>query len=56
VSGRIDGQALTGSFRTRQTARRDSYRANGSGKLGRRAVRISGGGPNDLSTATLVLT
>jgi hypothetical protein len=56
VSGRIDGQRLTGSFRTRQTPGGDSYRANGAGKLGGRSVRISGGGPNDLSRATLVLS
>jgi hypothetical protein len=56
VTGRIDGLRLAGSFRTRQTTRRDSYRASGSGKLGGRSVRISGGGPNDLSTATLVLS
>jgi hypothetical protein len=55
IRGRIGGLALTGSFRTRQTTRGDRYRASGSGRLGGRPVRISGGGANDLSRATLVL-
>lgn len=55
IAGRISGRTLSGTFKTRQTSSRKRYRASGSGKLGRRAVRISGGGPNDLSRATLVL-
>ena len=55
LGGRIDGLRLRGSFRTHQTTRRDSYRASGSGTLGGRSVRISGGGPNNLSRTTLIL-
>jgi hypothetical protein len=55
LAGRIDGQRLTGSFRTRQAAGGDSYRVSGSGTLGGRSVHITGAGPNDLSRATLVL-
>jgi hypothetical protein len=55
LRGTIDGRRLTGKIRTRQTRDGNHYRARGSGKLGGRAVHIGGGGPNDLSKATLIL-
>jgi len=55
LGGRIDGKRLTGTFRTRQNSSGTAYRARGRGRLGGRVVRITGGGPNDLSRTTLVL-
>ena len=55
LSGRLDGKALSGSFRTRQAAGGKRFTARGSGKLGSRRVRISGSGPNTLKSTTLVL-
>ncbi|WP_187368728.1 hypothetical protein [Baekduia soli] len=55
LTGRIGGRALSGTFRTRQASGGTRYVASGSGRLGSRPVRISGGGPDDLSRATLIL-
>jgi hypothetical protein len=55
LRGTINGRRLRGKIRTRQAASRDRYLASGSGRLGARRVRISGGGPNTLRTATLIL-
>jgi hypothetical protein len=55
LKGRINGRRLTGTFRTHQARSRDRYVAKGSGRLGGRRVKISGGGPNNLKTSTLVL-
>ena len=55
VRGRITCRRLTGTIRTRQAASGDRYLARGSGRLGGRKVRITGGGPNNLRTARLVL-
>lgn len=55
LSGTITGRKLTGTFRTRQRASRTHYKATGSGRLGSRKVKIGGGGPNNLRTATLIL-
>jgi hypothetical protein len=55
LRGTINGRRLRGKIRTRQAASRDRYLARGSGRLGRRKVRITGGGPNTLRTATLIL-
>lgn len=56
LSGNILGRRLSGKFRTRQASSGTRYRARGLGRLGARRVRIRGGGPNDLSTARLVLS
>jgi hypothetical protein len=56
LRGTIDGRKLTGTIRTRQRASRTHYKATGSGRLGNRRVTIGGGGPNNLRTATLILT
>ena len=55
LRGRIDGKRLTGTFRTRQNSSGTAYLARGRGRLGGRSVRISGGGPNDLTRTKLVL-
>ena len=55
LRGTIEGRRLRGTIRTRQAASRDRYVARGSGRLGSRSVQISGGGPNNLRTATLIL-
>jgi hypothetical protein len=55
LRGTINGRRLRGRIRTRQARTRDRYIAKGRGRLGGRTVRISGGGPNTLRTATLVL-
>jgi hypothetical protein len=55
LRGTINGRRLRGMIRTRQAASRHRYVARGRGRLGARRVRISGGGPNDLRTATLIL-
>jgi hypothetical protein len=55
LRGTINGRRLRGRIRTRQAAGRNRYVARGTGRLGRRKVRISGGGPNTLRTATLIL-
>lgn len=55
LRGTINGRRLRGRIRTRQAASRDRYVARGTGRLGGRKVRISGGGPNNLRTATLIL-
>ena len=55
LHGTINGRHLRGRIRTRQAASGDRYVARGSGRLGGRRVRISGGGPNSLRTATLIL-
>jgi hypothetical protein len=56
LRGRILSRALSGAIRTRQTSGRTRYSAAGSGRLGTRRVRITGGGPNNLRTATLILS
>jgi len=56
LSGTIAGRRLTGTIRTHQSADGKTYAAHGSGKLGGRAVRIGGGGPTTLKSATLILT
>jgi hypothetical protein len=56
LSGTINGRHLSGTIRTRPSSDGDSYVAKGSGKLGSRSVRIGGGGPNTLKTATLILS
>jgi hypothetical protein len=56
LRGTITGRRLTGTIRTRQRANRTHYKAKGSGRLGDRKVTIGGGGPNNLRTATLILT
>jgi hypothetical protein len=56
LHGTINGRRLTGTIRTHQARNHDRYVARGSGKLGSRSVRITGGGPNSLKTATLVLS
>jgi hypothetical protein len=55
LKGRINRRALTGTFRTHQARNGDRYVARGSGRLGGRRVKITGGGPNNLKTSTLVL-
>jgi hypothetical protein len=55
LSGTITGLELRGTIRTLQRASGTHYRARGSGRLGGRRVTISGGGPNNLRTARLVL-
>jgi hypothetical protein len=55
VKGRINGRRLTGAFRTHQASSGDRYVAKGSGKWGGRRVKITGGGPNNLKTSTLIL-
>ena len=55
LRGTIHGRTLKGTIRTRQARDGTRYRARGSGTLGGRRVRISGGGPNSLKTARLVL-
>ena len=55
LHGTINGRHLRGRIRTRQAASGDRYVARGTGRLGGRRVRISGGGPNSLRTATLIL-
>jgi hypothetical protein len=55
LRGTINGRQLRGKIRTRQAASGDRYVARGTGRLGGRRVRISGGGPNTLRTATLIL-
>lgn len=55
LRGTITGRRFRGTIRTRQRADRTHYRATGSGRLGSRRVRIGGGGPNNLRTATLIL-
>jgi hypothetical protein len=55
LHGTINGRHLRGRIRTRQAASGDRYVARGTGRLGGRKVRISGGGPNTLRTATLIL-
>jgi hypothetical protein len=55
LRGTITGRRLTGTIRTRQRASRTHYKATGSGRLGDRKVKIGGGGPNNLRTATLIL-
>src|SRR3954470_13728220 len=55
LHGKINGKRFTGTIRTHQDASLTRYIANGSGKLGGKHVRISGGGPNSFKTATLVL-
>jgi hypothetical protein len=54
VTGRIQGKKLRGTVRTRQVGG-GKFGAKGSGRLGGRKVRISGGGPNNLKTVRLVL-
>ena len=56
LRGTITGRRLTGRIRTRQAADGTRYIARGYGRLGSRRVRITGGGPNSLRTARLVLT
>lgn len=56
VKGTVNGRRLTGAFRTHQAGSGNRYVAKGSGTLGGRHVKISGGGPNSLKTSTLVLT
>jgi hypothetical protein len=56
LSGKITGRRLNGRIRTRQASSGTRYKARGSGRLGKRRVRISGGGPNTLRTATLTLS
>lgn len=55
LRGTITGRRFRGTIRTRQRADGERYRAKGSGRLGTRRVRIGGGGPNNLRTATLIL-
>jgi hypothetical protein len=55
LRGTINGRHLRGRIRTRQAASGDRYVARGTGRLGARRVRIGGGGPNTLRTATLIL-
>ena len=55
LRGTITGRRFTGTIRTRQAPGGTRYHASGSGRLGSRAVHISGGGPDNLRTATLVL-
>jgi len=55
LRGTINGRRLRGKIRTRQVASGDRYVAKGTGRLGARRVRISGGGPNTLRRATLIL-
>lgn len=55
LTGRIDGRALSGTFRTHQVGG-GRYAARGSGTFGGHRVRIGGGGPNSLRTATLILS
>jgi hypothetical protein len=55
VKGTINGRRLTGAFRTHQASGGGRYVAKGSGRLGGRHVRITGGGPNNLKTSTLIL-
>ena len=54
LSGRIGGKRLSGTIRTHQTGG-GNFGAKGSGKLGSRKVRISGGGPNSLTKVKLIL-
>jgi hypothetical protein len=56
LRGKINGRQLTGTIRTRQAQGGQRYTVSGSGKLGRRAVKIGGGGPDTLRTATLILS
>jgi hypothetical protein len=56
LRGKINGRGLTGTIRTHQARSHTRYVARGSGKLGARKVKITGGGPNNLKTATLVLS
>jgi hypothetical protein len=56
LKGKIGGRRLTGTMRTHQARSGDRYIAKGSGRLGSRRVRITGGGPNNLKTSTLVLS
>jgi hypothetical protein len=55
LRGTINGRRLRGKIRTRQAASGDRYVAKGTGRLGARRVRISGGGPNTLRRATLIV-
>jgi hypothetical protein len=55
LSGKIDGKRLRGTIRTRPARRAGRFSARGSGTLGGRHVRITGGGPTSLRAATLVL-
>jgi len=55
LAGTIDGKRLKGSFRTKQSATKTRYTARGTGRLGGRKVRITGGGANSLQTSTLIL-
>ena len=55
LRGTISGRRLKGTIRTRQRPGGTRYGARGSGQLGARRVTISGGGPNNLRTAKLVL-
>ena len=55
LSGTIKGRKLTGSF-VATKVKGDRFTAKGSGKLGSRKVKISGGGPNSLKTNKLILT
>jgi hypothetical protein len=56
LRGTITGRRLTGRIRTSQASSGTRYVARGYGRLGSRRVRITGGGPNTLRTATLILT
>src|SRR3954447_7505975 len=55
LTGRIDGKRLTGTIRTHPARKAGRYSASGSGTLGGRHIRITGGGPNNLRASTLVL-
>lgn len=55
LRGTISGRRLRGTIRTRPRPGGTRYAARGSGHLGPRRVTISGGGPNNLRTAKLVL-
>jgi hypothetical protein len=54
LSGTIKGRRFTGRF-VATRVKGDRFTAKGTGKLGSKKVRISGGGPNSLKTTTLVL-
>ena len=54
VTGRIQGKKFSGTVRTHQSGG-GNFAAKGSGRLGGRKVRITGGGPNSLKRVKLVL-
>src|SRR3954468_21856218 len=49
LAGTIKGRKLSGSFIATRV-KGDKFTAKGSGKLGSRKVKITGGGPNSLKT------